>query len=333
MNMADLEAPGSLGRRDLLVGGAAALAAGGVLAATSGVAGAAAPGPATAPAGDGVAPAGPALGASPLSSPVTTTIASAPVNGCAYRTVNMYEFHPFLASGQVTWSPSGGVYTAGTATVLRATIDVPPGALVHSVEYYIYNNSGQIWGADAYLWVPGQAYLSSIGASVDIPSTGSLAAYSSAATYAGPYPQGAMLLMSCSTPTTGQVLVNGARVGFTQGGGQVGLLDAPVRAYDSRGGDGPLTSNVARTITLPASAVPSGANAVLANITVVDGAGVGYLKAWSASASEPAASAINFGAGAPIANALTLGVSSARKITVKANVAVDVIIDITGYVT
>ncbi len=324
-----------LGRRDLLVGGAAVIATGGVLAAAGTAAQAAVVGDATAAhaavAGDGTAPGVIHFGAEPLSSPVTTTIASSPTSGYTYRDVCMYDFVPFDPNALKTWGGSG-TYSAGTATSMRATVEIPAGALVRDIEYYIFNSSGSSVFPDTYLYVPGMGTISSIGASAAVASTGTITANRVTATQQGPYPLGARLLVSLSTPTAGTVQINGARVGFTQGAGATALLDTPVRAYDSRNGDGKIPGNSTRTITLPSSVVRPGTTGVIVNITAVDGDGIGFMKIWPANAGEPAASAINFPAGAPIANAMVVGVSNDRKINIRVNVAVDVIVDITGTV-
>ena len=49
-----------------------------------------------------------------------------------------------------------------------------------------------------------------------------------------PGASGSRLLVSCSIPSDGSVQINGARLGFTEGSADTGLLVAPVRAYDSR---------------------------------------------------------------------------------------------------
>lgn len=324
-----------IGRRGLIIGSTAtALATG--LALSPSVAAAAPPGGGGS-GSDGTAPNKPGGNSPnavhPDTSPVTTTLASAPISGYVYRTVDMYDFRPFLPGGQVTWSPSGGVYTAGTATVLRASIEIPAGALIKDVEYYIYNKSTTTWGADAYLYVPGQAYLSSIGASVSIPSTGTVAAYRAVAGYQGPFPLGSRLLVSCSTPTTGLVLVNGARVGFSQGAGTLGQLPAPIRAYDSRLTGGKFAVNTVRTITLPTTVYWPGVSAVSINVISLNSTAKGLVKVYSADASEPNTVVLYFRPdGFPWTNQIVTTVSSTRQVKVKVTAPTDIILDVVGIV-
>jgi hypothetical protein len=315
----------AIGRRGLIVGaGAAAL-----------IAGVTAVQPAAA---KPIAPHGKEVTVNPHpadGSPITSTIASTPISGWTYRTVCMYDFEPFDPAAQKTWGGSG-TYTAGTASTLRATVEIPPGALVREVEYYVYNNSGSPVFPDSYLYVAGTGTISSISGGVSVPSNASAITanrvFIGTGTQ-GPYPLGSRLLVSLSTPTNGLVQINGARVGFSQGAGEVGLLNAPYRAYDSRVTGGKLLANTTRTITLPSSIVSLGTAGVIVNLTAVNGVANGYLKLFSAAASEPTSSALNYsGTGAAIANQLIVAVSNARQIKVRTNKDVHFVIDVTGTV-
>jgi hypothetical protein len=269
-------------------------------------------------------------------SPITTTIASAPISGYTYRTVSWHDFQPtYPASGRTWSSVGGGVYTPDAQDALRAAVEIPPGALVRDVEYYIYNNSGAAVVPDSYLYVAGYVGIVSIGATASVPSSASITATRAvvpAATY-GPYPLASRLLVSLSTPMNGTVQINGARVGFSQGSGAIGLLSSPYRAYDSRVSDGKLAAGATRTVTLPSSIVVPGTTGVIVNLTAVNGEANGHLKLFSAAAAEPTSSALNFaGSGAAIANGLIVAVSSGRQINIKATHPVHFIVDVTGTI-
>ena len=313
----------TVGRRGLIVGaGAAALVAGATFAQPAAAEPKFAPGAEV------------RTNAQADGSPITTTIASAPVSGYIYRTVCMFDFEPFSPSSQRTWGGSG-TYTAGSAGPLRATVEMPPGALVRDVEYYIYNNSGSAVFPDTYLYVAGTGSISSINASVAVPSGPSTTATRVVipATHNGPYPLGSRLLVSLNTPTTGTVQINGARVGFTRSFGEIGLLDAPERVYDSRNFT-KLSAGATRTITLPSSIVAPGVNAVLINLTATNGEADGYLRVFSAAAAMPTPSSINFpGTGKAVANWQIVGLSAARQIKVYASKTTDFFIDVTGTVS
>ena len=224
----------AIGRRGLILGTTATALATGIALAPS----ASAAAPPTGGGGDGTAaPAGGSGGNTPNSvhpdtSPITTTLASALINGYTYRSVCMYDFTPFDPNAKLTWGGSG-TYSAGTGTALRASIEIPLGALVKDVEYYIFShNSGSNFVADTYLYVPGQGTISSIGASAVVPTGASIKAARVNVSQQGPYPFGSRLLVSCPTPSTGLIQVNGARVGFTLGVATTALLPVPIRAHD-----------------------------------------------------------------------------------------------------
>ncbi len=316
----DLTPPAPIGRRGLLLGaGAAALAVGAVGTAQRADA-------APAPAAGREFRAKGAL--------VSTTIASAPISGYTYRTVCMYDFEPFDPAAKKTWGGSG-TYSATVSTAMRATLELPAGALVRDVEYYVYNNSSGSVTALSYLYVAGQGLITSLGADATITATGTIQAVRAAvaSSNGGPFPQGSRLLISLSTPTDGSIQINGARVGYGLGSGEAGLLAVPFRAYDSRHTGGKLHAASTRTITLPSSIIAPGTTGALLNITAVGASHNGYLKAYAAGGAVPVASALNFvGDGTAIANAITVTVSSARQIKIYASQSVDVIVDVTGTI-
>jgi hypothetical protein len=313
---------GPVGRRGLIIGAGAAVLAAGMLSTVE---------PALAeaphPKGDGTADGR----VHAATSPILSTIASAPISGYTYRFVSLYDFRPFNGTSVWTWGGSGA-YSAGVGSAMRASVEIPAGALVRDIEYYVYNNSGFAVEGSAYIWAPGSGVIWAIGADASIPSAGGVSAVSAVASQSGSYPFGARLHISVTTPATGLVQVNGARAGFQLGEAATGLLAAPYRAYDSRTTGGKLAAGSTRTITLPASIVPPGTTGIVANITATLADGQGYLKVFSGAAPEPSASALNYSATVPIANALTVGVSDSRQIKIKTSTGVHVIVDVTGTV-
>ena len=243
----------------------------------------------------------------------------------------MYDFKPFDPNAKLTWGGSG-TYSAGTGTALRASIEIPLGALVKDVEYYIYNNTGSPFVPDTYLYVPGQGTIASIGAAPSIPTGTSITATRVTVSQQGPYPFGSRLLVSCPTPSTGLVQVNGARVGFTLGVATTALLPVPIRAYDSRAAGSILGANTTRTITLPTTCAPTGASGVLASVTAVQPTAPGVLKVYAAGAAKPVPDTLHFLAGGnPVTSTVPVGISSARQLTIFASAATHVFIDVLGY--
>lgn len=230
------------------------------------------------------------------------------------------------------------MYTAGYGGGMRASVQIPAGALIRDVEYYMYNGGTSTAFASAYLWVPGSGYINSINADASVPGGGASASAVAVREVTpeitwGPYPVGVELILSVDTPTDGSVQMNGARIGFSGGAGTTGLLDAPVRAYDSRSSGGKIAAGTTRTITLPSSVIAPGTTGAILNVTAVGATAGGYMTIYSAAVGQPTASSINYrGDGSAIANGMTVAVSSARQIKIFAYSAVHVIVDVTGVV-
>jgi hypothetical protein len=122
--------------------------------------------------------------------------------------------------------------------------------------------------------------------------------------------------------------------------GQLHLLTAPVRVYDSRPGNPPLTvlpktplvSNTARTVdaTGDSSGVPTAATGVLINIRVTQGVAAGFLTAWP-QGTWPGTSSINWSAGQTIATTTVTACGPLATFLVLANSATDLLVDVIGY--
>lgn len=123
--------------------------------------------------------------------------------------------------------------------------------------------------------------------------------------------------------------------------GQLHILPAPVRVYDSRPGAEPAgvgpkaqtAINGARTIdtTLNGSNVSPGASGVLITLTVTGPASGGFAKVWPDGVPIPATSSINFDPNQTIATTTVSGCGPGAKIQVLANSVLDFIIDVIGY--
>ena len=133
------------------------------------------------------------------------------------------------------------------------------------------------------------------------------------------------------------------RVSGPNTAGSLSLLDAPVRVYDSRPGNAPATgpktklaNGATRTIdcTLNSTTVPVGAQAVLANVTVVNTSASGYLSAFKAGVAVPLASTVNWAqANSIVANTTIIACSTDAKIAcyVPPTSSTDFFLDIIGY--
>ncbi|MEZ5142206.1 MAG: hypothetical protein R2726_06755 [Acidimicrobiales bacterium] len=96
----------------------------------------------------------------------------------------------------------------------------------------------------------------------------------------------------------------------------------------------PWPTATTRTVAVTtANAVPAGAKAVLANVTVTGGTAESFLTVWNTgAASRPTASSLNFKAGTTIANAVTAKVGTSDALSIYNNSgAVNVIADAAGW--
>ncbi|MEO8265258.1 MAG: hypothetical protein ABI706_07060 [Ilumatobacteraceae bacterium] len=125
-----------------------------------------------------------------------------------------------------------------------------------------------------------------------------------------------------------------------QSAGQLHLLNAPVRVYDSRPGESPTAvgpkaptaSNSPVTIDTRqnSSGVPTTANAVLINLTIAGPQAGGFASVWP-SGPFPGTSNINFTPGQNIATSAVVGCGPGASILVMSNTVTDFIIDVSGY--
>lgn len=319
--------PPTLARRGLVLGaGAAALAAGSLAGALP--ARAASAGSTTADgAGDGLS------AAAQADSPVASTIGSPPISGYTYRHVSWLDFQP--ESGPATRDYGGrGVHSSGVSPYMWATVEIPAGALVRDIEWYVYNESGSAVTGLGRLWAAGTGTLFSTLADTSVPSSATTQARRSVVSSSnyGPHPLGTKIALGLQTNATGTIQVNGARVGFSQGAGAVGLLPVPIRAYDTRVTGGKLAAGVVRTITLSSTIVRPGTTGLIVNVTAVAPAGGGYLKVYPGNVAQPEVSTINFAAGEVIANMIFVGVSSSRQVKLYSSQSVHVVLDVTGTI-
>ena len=118
--------------------------------------------------------------------------------------------------------------------------------------------------------------------------------------------------------------------GSPAGGGFTGIT--PVRAYDSRDGDGCVGATRVVPIQSVVPGVPVSATAVALNITVVGPRAAGYLTAYPSGVGRPNVSTLNYVAGQVVPNGTLLKLGNAGQITVFANAGCpDVVIDVVGW--
>lgn len=124
-------------------------------------------------------------------------------------------------------------------------------------------------------------------------------------------------------------------------------LSAPVRLLDTRGGAtvdnnpafkgiGPRTPNGAdfelKVVSRPGSGIPSGATAVMLNVTAVGAQGdQGYMTIYPCGSTRPEASSLNYNTGNIVPNAVLAKVGTNGNVCIYTSVATDILVDASGY--
>jgi hypothetical protein len=109
----------------------------------------------------------------------------------------------------------------------------------------------------------------------------------------------------------------------------------PKRLVDTRGGS-QVTPGRVRTVRIVSSAtgIPSSATAAVINLTAVNSVSGGWARVFPCDqGGRSSVSNVNFGAGEIRANSAIVKLSKAGTICVQSNVAVDIVIDITGFMS
>ncbi|MDT7571450.1 MAG: hypothetical protein QOE05_1624 [Actinomycetota bacterium] len=121
------------------------------------------------------------------------------------------------------------------------------------------------------------------------------------------------------------------------GAGDFTALKDPVRAVDTRDGTGGISGRITgtRVLTLPASAVPAGARAVLLNVTAVGPNKIGWVAVYPGGAPQPPTSSVNFAPGSIQANAVITGLGTGNTVTVTVGgrdaPETNLIVDVVGF--
>lgn len=126
-----------------------------------------------------------------------------------------------------------------------------------------------------------------------------------------------------------------------RGGSPVPLV--PARLMDTRAGmptvdhqmEATGTLAAGRLVELPVAGrggVPTGARAVLLNVTVVSPTGSGHVTVFPCGSAAPTASNVNYAAGQTVPNAVLAGIGSGGKVCVISYATTHLVVDVTGYV-
>jgi hypothetical protein len=292
-------------------------------------------------------PDGSANAAVALAVPATTP-------GTHYKTFAGVEFQPRTSS--LTYSNAGGgalavVATASASSLFTLPMDLPHGATVTQVIWYVTDNNP---GASASMYtsrfVPANDTLADVTTSFTSTPGASPAIQAIVAAPASPLVvdnAAATYLLQVSLGSTSNMTLWGARVGYTPATREFHPIP-PTRVYDSRfdasgqlgPAEGTRVTNVYNGIDLGTGAVnapnvvPAGATAIAYNLTIAETQGAGFLAVYPASEATFTASSINWDrTGQLLANAAIVQISTARqvKVSVGGGGSTHYVIDVTGY--
>jgi len=122
---------------------------------------------------------------------------------------------------------------------------------------------------------------------------------------------------------------------YGSAGGELFHPVNPTRVLDDRTGtglSGPWGPGVARTLPLAGgAAIPTGAGAVLGNVTATNGTTGSYLTTFPAASAPPGTSTLAFGAHQTIPTAFVAGLGGGGLSIANHLGTVDVVLDINGY--
>ena len=272
-----------------------------------------------------------------------TSLASPELPGITYDYVSMVRFRPHIAS--TAWLYDQGMWAGNEdpanedepGGVLIASVPVPPGALLHDVEWYVLNEWDNDIVVTTQAWVPGQPIVGPDQATVETtvpPALGVRAVQSAVpADLADAWTGVASVELGITTPLGGQVQINGARVGFSSAPQSITMLDRPVRVYDSRNSGGALKPNTSRVIPLGA-AVPVTAGGALVSLSITAARGTGTLRVGRAGVA-PTATGLQWSrTGDKVTNLVVTGIDDAARMVVQSIAATgstEVIAEVVGY--
>lgn len=253
----------------------------------------------------------------------------------SYLTLGYDSFHPTTAL-TTTVDGNGIRPTAGDGTFVYP-LHLPQGAVLREATFYVYNVSTST-GLSVGIGVltPPSTFVGGTFAFTS-PTAGVHTVTISSISIGNPVDNTTLgYFLSSYLQAGGQFALQGARIAWENG-----LVLTPVRPQvrklDTRL-PGPLTGKVVdgQTITVPLTPeLPAGAKLALANVTITETEGAGYLSLFPAGTPFPGTSTINWsGPGAIVANDTTVAVSTSGALSVYCggtSARTHVIIDLLGY--
>jgi hypothetical protein len=122
------------------------------------------------------------------------------------------------------------------------------------------------------------------------------------------------------------------RICDTRPGNASGLSGAATQCNGTNNVGSTLVGGVTKKINVAGSfGVPSGATAVVLNVTVVGPVGAGFVSVFPAGAALPTASNVNYVAGEVVPNLVEVGTGTSGQVSFYSSQAADIVVDVEGY--
>ena len=118
--------------------------------------------------------------------------------------------------------------------------------------------------------------------------------------------------------------------GYSLGSGLISIQ--PVRQLDTRHGPRPL-AGATLEVPLRGTVLPGDAVAAVLTVTAVRGSENGFVTVWPCGEPLPTVSSVNYRAGRNRANLVVATIGANDAVCVSASSSVDIVVDVTGYVT
>lgn len=261
-------------------------------------------------------------------SPLNNTIASLPLPGRAYRTLWYLDFLPLNPmANERTFAGSGGAYST---VVMEASVEIPAGALLRDVEWYVANSSGgEVWFYCA-VWTPADGFITLFAPTIVPTGAGALTATRTVigSDAWGPYPDGAKIVLYA--PTSATCLLNGVRLGFINGGLEYSISTVPVTVYNSAVAGGKFAANETRVVTL--STIANTTSAAVLRVSATESTTAGMVKIYPGNEVAPSANALSILPNAESVGEVTVAMATdrSRQLKIAVTKAVHIKLDLVG---
>jgi hypothetical protein len=270
----------------------------------------------------------------------TTKSISAPTPGLTYLQVPCSDFLPTdLTNGRII---NAGAYPK-LPDLLLATVAVPVGAVINEFSLWATNSSTASFDVSLIALADDLTSSSAFGATITVPTPSLPTTQRSSSPLDIVVDADAFLAIAANLIGGDKQSIWACRIGYVAPPTFVPI--APARVYDSRSGDGVLSRNSSRLVSVKdarnssgavttADVVPAGATAITFNLTVTGATGPNFLSVGPGDVTSLATSNINFPVSDDRANGGVVKLDANRQVKVfngDQPGSTHFILDVTGY--